>query len=59
VGREYGLSVCGGLEVSWWRWGTKEEVLEPEGSQKAELGHSEEGFEIGREIEPVIFRVVP
>ncbi|KAI9880631.1 MAG: hypothetical protein M1830_001982 [Pleopsidium flavum] len=59
VGGEYELSVCGGLEVWWWRWGTRKEVLEPEGSREAELGDSEEGFEIdGEGIDSVIFHVV-
>lgn len=59
VGRHYQLSVYGGLEVHWWRWGTREEVLEPEGSRNADLGESEERFEIdGKEIQPVTFRVI-
>jgi len=60
AGRRYELRVCGGLKVGWWRWGTREEVLEPEGSREAAtLGDSEEGFEIdGEGIEPVVFQVV-
>lgn len=60
VGRPYELRVCGGLEVWWWRWGTREEVLEPEGSREGTtLGDSEEGFVFIREgIESVVFHVV-
>ena len=60
-GREYELSVVRGLDVTWWRWGTKEELLEPEGGGgSAQLGTSEEGFELAdwKGIEPVVFQVV-
>lgn len=60
-GREYELSVVGGLDVTWWRWGIKEELLEPEGGGGGtQLGTSEEGFELAdwKGIEPVVFRVV-
>ena len=60
VGGEYELRVCGGLGVVWWRWGTRDEVLEPEGRREAQLGDSEEGFELAEEgIEPVVFQVSP
>ena len=58
VGTEYELSVVGGLNGSWWRWGTKDEVLEPAGSVDASLGESEPAFEIdGEGIKPVRFSV--
>lgn len=59
VGRKYELSVCGCLKVWWWRWGTREEVLEPEGGPNWSMGKSETAFEIdAEEIEPVTFHVV-
>jgi hypothetical protein len=59
VGRKYELSVCGCLKVWWWRWGTREEVLEPEGGPNWSMGESETAFEIdAEEIEPVTFHVV-
>ena len=58
VGHKYEVSVCNGLAVGWWRWGTKEEVQEPEGSRGSLLGWSETKFVIEVEDGVVEFEVV-
>ena len=59
VGKKYvvGFSEAG-LKVGWWRWGTKEEVLEPEDSRNWNLGWSEEAFLMEVEGGEVEFEVV-
>ena len=49
AGRKYEVAVVDGLKIAWWRWGTREEVLEAEGSRDWELGWSEEAFTLGVE----------
>ena len=58
VGRKYEVAVVDGLKISWWRWGTSEEVLETAGSRDWELGWSEKAFILGVEEEKVEFEVV-
>jgi hypothetical protein len=57
-GDEYELRAVDKLAIGWWRWGTKDEVLEPEGSTDWQMGESEEPFKLLlEEIELVHFVV--
>lgn len=42
VGHTYSLHVAKGQEIWWWRYGTKEEILEPADGLDAGLGWTEE-----------------